>query len=111
MQITRSRQGPVVVLALFGPLVEAEADLLAQSVEECYNEGATRLVLDLARVPFVDSAGLEMLQTLVGQAGRRGGDFRIATINDVCRDIFEATRMSGLLQLYDSRDAAVRSLL
>jgi len=41
---------------------------------------------------------------------RRGGDLRIASLNDVCRDIFRVTRLDALLQIQDRLEQAINSL-
>lgn len=110
MRITRSQQGPVTVLSLSGPLIRDELNALVESVDECMTLGVFRIVLDIKNVPYLDSAALERIQDMVSSASKRGGDLRMAAANDICRDIFTATRMDSIVQLFDDREAAVRSL-
>ena len=111
MEVTRSQQGPVVILALRGPLVAKGLEELDAKIGECSTAGLFRIVLEMRESPFIDSAGLEKLQSIALDMGKRGGDVRIASLNDVCRDIFLATRMESLVQVCDDRETAVRSLL
>lgn len=111
MEITRRQQGAVGILALRGALNADGARLLKDKVDECIRGGALRLVIEVGQVPFIDSVGLEHLQDLVSQIGKRGGDVRVASPNDVCKDIFHATRMETFIQVYDESESAVRSLL
>jgi anti-sigma B factor antagonist len=80
-------------------------------LEECLGAGAIRLVIDIAQVPFIDSAGLERLQQVVSDLGRHGGDLRVAAPNDICSDIFLATRMENFVQVLPDKEAAIGSLL
>lgn len=110
MMINRSQQGAVTVLALQGSLIEEELPTVTTELERCFNSGALRLVLELKQVPFIDSAGLEKIQGVVSDLGRRGGDMRVCSLNDICRDIFLCTRMESFVQVFADRESAVRSL-
>jgi len=111
MDIARSQQGTVTVLSVSGPIVSGELGELDTRVTDCVNLGVFRIVLDLKNVPFVDSAGLEKLQDVIVSVSKQGGEVRLASLNDVCRDILAATRLDSIMQAYEDRDAAVRSLL
>lgn len=111
MNIGRSQQGQVSILSLQGALVEEELPVLEREFDRCIESGAFRIVLEMRQVPFIDSAGLEKIQSIVTDIGKRGGDLRVAALNDVCRDIFLCTRMDSFVQVYPDREAAVRSLL
>ena len=111
MHITRSQQGPVTILSLQGPIVSSELDEVRTAIDDCVATGQTKLVLELAHVPFVDGEGLEIIQETVTNLGKRGGDLKVCSLNDVCRDIFNATRMNGFVQVCENRDEATKSML
>jgi len=109
VEINRSEVGSAAILCLSGPLVADQQSKLIATIDACLAEGITRIVIDMKRVPFIDSAGLETLQSLVPEFARKGADFRITSLNDVCRDIFVATRMMSFLHVTEDADTAVRS--
>jgi anti-sigma B factor antagonist len=111
VEIAKSQQGAVTILTLKGALTAEDVDLLDRKIDECVNAGNCKVVLEIRQVPFIDSAGLERFQGIVSQMGRAGGDVRVASVNEVCRDIFQATRMTTFVQIFDDRESAVRSLL
>jgi len=111
MVVTRTQQGSVTVLAVQGAIVEEDMHTLETELERCFASGVVRIVLELRQVQFIDSAGLERIQNLVAEVGKRGGDVRICGLNEICRDIFICTRMESLVQVFDDRESAVRSLL
>ena len=94
-----------------GPLVEEELQVLEKEFDRCVDSGAFRIALEMRQVPFIDSAGLEKIQSIVSDIGKRGGDLRVAALNDICRDIFRCTRMESFVQVFPDRESAVRSLL
>jgi len=109
MQVTRSEIGSVAVLALSGPFVEGEEGALMERIDACTADSVTRIVVDMKHVPFIDSAGLETLHELVPELAKKGADFRITGLNDVCRDIFVSTRIMNLLHVVEDTEHAVRS--
>ena len=110
MQVSRIANGQAVVITLRGPMVDEELHLLDTEVQESIESGSNKIVLDLKEVPFIDSAGLERIQDMVDSLGKKGGDVYVASLNDVCHDIFLATQMKRFVQVADSVDSAVRSL-
>ncbi len=111
MEVLKTIQGSVAVLDIEGAVVGDELGELDLALDECVNGGLHRIVLGLRQVPFIDSAGLERIQNMVSDLGKRGGDLRVAMANEVCKDIFLATRMDSFIQVHDDRESAVRSLL
>ena len=111
MELVRHQHGPVAVLAIRGAMISDGLEVFDAGVRECLRSGASRIVLEMVQVPFIDSAGLERIQDLAVEAAKRGGDVRACLLNEVCRDIFKATRLDVIIQNFDDRDGAVRSLL
>ena len=65
MQIEERHVGDVVVLDLKGKITLGEGDeLLKDKVNSLVNQGHKKIVLNLAGVPYIDSAGLgEIVRT------------------------------------------------
>lgn len=109
MEVKRSEIGTAAILSLSGPLVAEEQSVLTEKIDKCIADGITKLVIDMRQVPFIDSVGLETIQSLVPEFARKGADFRITGLNDVCRDIFVATRLMSFIHVTEDADTAVRS--
>ncbi len=68
MQISFSKQNgrvPVTVLQLTGNLDASNYTDVIDKAQETYNEGARDLLIDLSKVPYISSAGLMSLHTIV----------------------------------------------
>ena len=109
MDVTRSETGSVGILNLSGPFIAGEQDNLTETIDRCMADGIMRIIVNMKHTPFIDSAGIETLQSLVLEFARRGADFRITGLNDVCRDIFVATRMMSFIHVIDDAESAIRS--
>lgn len=103
----RAGRGIVTVTgALSAANVDAFREQFTRWLEE--NEAVRQLVLDLAALEFLDSAGLGSLIALLKRLGERGGDVRIANLQKRVRVVFEITRAYKIFEIFDSVDEALK---
>ena len=69
----------------------------------------TRIVLDLANLSFVDSAGLGALIAARTSAANRGAGMKLANLTKKLRDALTITKLVTVFDVYDSVEAAVNS--
>jgi anti-sigma B factor antagonist len=101
--------GNVSVLTLPGNFLDASnAPVLKHQVAGMVEE-ASRLVLDLSRVEFVDSSGCGAILTCLRQVNGVGGKITICGVTRPVRALFELVRMSRILDIYDTREAAIEA--
>jgi anti-sigma B factor antagonist len=99
----------VVVLELSERLtVETEADL-RQAVRRQLDAGRRHLVLDLARVPYVDSCGLGTMVQAYVSAHRMGGSVKLWNITPRVRQLLTITRLLTVFELYHPEARAMRA--
>ena len=70
-------------------------------------EKPKRLVVDLSRVPFIDSSGIAVLIGAMQSLEHEGGTFLIAGAQEGVRMIFESARLDQYFRLYPDVDAAI----
>ena len=109
MELEREQHGIVTVLSLRGAIDIEATKVLLPEVMRCKSAGLFQIVLEMRDVPAIDSVGLETIQSLAADLGRRGGDLRLAAVNEICRDILTATRVESLVQVFSDLENAVRS--
>ena len=74
MQIEERAFGDVVVLDLKGRVMLGEGDeILKDKVNSLLNQGKKKIVLNLAEVPYIDSAGLGEIVRTFTTVSRQGG--------------------------------------
>ena len=110
MIVTNTRFADVVVLALKGRLDQTTADdvrtELAPHLQRCA-EGQDHLVLDLAGVDYVSSAGLRIFM-IVGKALRaERGHIVLCRLQDGVREVF---RISGFDRIFTILPTVVASV-
>jgi anti-anti-sigma factor len=79
-------------------------------VTSMINDGVRKLVLDLAHVDVVDSAGLGILMRIFGEMEQKGGQFRVAGPNAHVRRLLEITHTNGILHVDDDLVSSVQKL-
>lgn len=110
MKLKQTRRGTSTIISIHGSLVNEELSKLNDAIEESLRSGTPNIVLELSEVPYIDSAGLELLLDLVSRLGKLGGDIRLAALNEVCLEIFSATRMDNFYNPFGDADSALRSM-
>src|SRR5262245_33525429 len=82
---------------------------LGQTLRTLLDRGASRIVLDLAKVRFIDSAGLGELVAWKKRALQHGGDVKLLKPNDRVREVFVLTHLTRIFQIFDDEAEAVAS--
>lgn len=103
------RQGAVYILAGAEPLSSDHVEAARSVSEQCFGKGQPQIVVNLAGVPLLDSAGLEFLLELRDRTVRCGGAVQLAEPKALCRDILQATGLAGEFAIFEQLNAAVAS--
>jgi anti-sigma B factor antagonist len=78
----------------------------------CHRAGRSRkakVVLNLADVPYVDSAGLGEIVRTYTTVSRKGGKLKLLNLTKKIQDLLSITKLLTVFETYDSEDEAVRS--
>ena len=82
---------------------------LGQSLQALLDRGSSRIVLDLEKVRFMDSAGLGELVAWKKRALQRGGDLRLLRPRERVREVFELTALTRVFDIFEAEADAVAS--
>ncbi len=110
MQIEERNVGDVVVLDLKGRVTLGEGDeLLKDKVNSLVNQGHRKIVLNLADVPYIDSAGLGEIVRTYTTVSRQGGSLKLLNLTKRITDLLSITKLLTVFETFDSENEAVRS--
>ena len=110
MQIEERAVGDVMVLDLRGRITLGEGDeLLKDKVNSLINQGQKKLVLNLADVPYIDSAGLGEIVRTYTTVSRQGGSLKLLNLTKRITDLLSITKLLTVFETFDSENEAVRS--
>ena len=110
MQIEERAVGDVVVLDLKGKVTLGEGDeLLKDKVNSLTMQGRRKIVLNLADVPYIDSAGLGEIVRTYTTVSRQGGQMKLLNLTKRITDLLSITKLLTVFETYDNEADAVRS--
>ncbi len=110
MQIVERNNGEIVVLDLKGRMTLGEGDeLLKDKINSLINQGHRKIVLNLADVPYVDSAGLGEIVRTYTTVSRQGGSLKLLNLTKRITDLLSITKLLTVFETFDSESEAVRS--
>ncbi len=99
-EATTSAQPGRVMVTLVGECDLAVRDEFVSTLLAAV-DGAPVVVVDLARLEFLDSSGLHGLVTAHHTARARGGRLSVVNANGVVADVLDVTGVGALLRLPD----------
>ena len=110
MQIEERVVGDVKLLDLKGRVTLGEGDeLLRDKVNSLLNQGHKKIVLNLAEVPYIDSAGLGEIVRTYTTVSRQGGSLKLLNLTKRITDLLSITKLLTVFETFDSENEAVRS--
>ena len=96
MEIKTTTEGTRMTIAVSGRV----DTVTAPELEASLNFGdATCVVIDLAGVPYMSSAGLRLLLASHKKMLANGGELQIANAQEAVREVLDITGFSGILNL------------
>ena len=109
MRITTQDYNDITVTELNGEFTSEFVGMFGDSMENIISRGQHGIVLDMSKVAFIDSAGLESLLWLRDHCHENSRALKLAALDDNCRKILEVTRLSRDFDTYDELAQAVKS--
>jgi anti-sigma B factor antagonist len=109
MQTAVEQIGDVTVVAINEEQLDAgNSDDFRQDMAPVLKE-CRKLVLDLARVRFVDSRGCGVILSCLKQLATNEGDLKLCGVNKYVRTVFDLIRLHKICEIVDNKDDAVRA--
>jgi anti-sigma B factor antagonist len=110
MQIDERTNGDVLILDVKGRITLGEGDeLLKDKVNSLLNQGHKKIVLNLAEVPYIDSAGLGEIVRTYTTVSRQGGSLKLLNLTKRITDLLAITKLLTVFETFESENDAVQS--
>jgi anti-sigma B factor antagonist len=101
------RQHHPNVLPLEGDIDLHVSPAVRESLNAIIKKKPERIVIDLSRVTYIDSAGMAALILAMQEVEAYGGQFFLSGLQETIRSIFETSRLDGVFRIFPDVDAAV----
>jgi len=110
MTITERRHDDVVILDIDGKILLGEGDVqLREAIRRLLQSGVRKILLNLANVPYMDSAGLGELVRAYTTVRREGGELKLLGLTARIQDLLTITKLISVFESFDSEEAALKS--
>jgi anti-sigma B factor antagonist len=110
MKFTTRNAGDVVVIDAEGKIILGEGDVeIKQAVDELVKQGRKKILLNLAKVPYMDSAGLGEIIRCFTALRKSGGHFKLLSPNARVLDLLNITKLLTVFDSYDDEETALGS--
>lgn len=110
LNIDEMRDGDRATLALGGRLDAVAAPELEQRVHAMMESGCRRVVVDLAGLEFVASAGLRVFLALAKLVKKAGGRLAFCKLTDPVMKIFQMSGCVDIFTVVETKEEADRAV-
>jgi anti-anti-sigma factor len=101
------RQDRPNVLPLEGDIDLHVSPVVTEALTALIKYKPKRLVIDLSRATYIDSAGIAALLVAMQEVEAYGGKFLLAGVQETLRLIFETSRLDQTFRIFPNVDAAL----
>jgi anti-sigma B factor antagonist len=110
MRFSTRKIGNVIVIDVEGQILLGEGDVeIKAAVDDLVKQGHTRILMNLAKVPYLDSAGLGEIIRCFTKLRKNGGHFKLLSPNKRIIDLLSITKLLNVFDCFDNESTAIMS--
>lgn len=110
MKFASRKVDNVAVIDIEGKILLGEGDLeIKQAVDSLLDKGDRNILLNLAKVPYIDSAGLGEIIRCFTAIRKGGGNLKLLAPNQRLIDLLTITKLVNVFDWYNDESSAVKS--
>jgi anti-sigma B factor antagonist len=109
MQIAERSAGNVTVLDLTGQITFTQGDqLFKDKIHSLVHQGHKNILVNMAGVTHIDSAGLGELVAAYTTVARTGGSLKLLNLTQRLTDLLTITKLLTVFDTFDSEQEALK---
>ena len=110
MTIEERPTGSVMILDLKGTLTIGDGDeLLKDKINSLVQQGHTKLILNLADVPYIDSGGLGQVVRTYTTVKQHNGSLKLMNVTKRIEDLLAITKLLTVFDVFETEQEALQS--
>lgn len=110
LRMTDREVGGVSVLDIEGRIVLGEeSNAFREKVKGLLAAGKKKIILNLAQVGYIDSAGLGTLVATFHSARSQGATLKLTNLGSKFKEVLQVTKLMTVFDTYDTEAAAIAS--
>jgi len=110
MQVEERIVNDVTILDLKGKITLGEGDeALKDKINSLILQNRKQILLNLADVPYIDSAGLGEIVRTYTTVSRQGGQLKLVNLTKRITDLLSITKLLTVFETFDTEPEALQS--
>ena len=111
LNITERQVGDVTVLDMDGKITIGEGSVaLRTAVRRLLEEGKKKILLNLAKVGYIDSSGIgELVSSYTAIGKEDAGQLKLLNLTQKLQDLLTITKLLTVFDVYESEEEALAS--
>jgi len=110
MKIEKRKKGDVLILDLKGKILIGDGiDELREAINNAIKEKESKLLLNFAEVPYLDSTGVGEVVRSYTSLKKEGGSVKIINLTTKVRDLLSVTKLLTVFDTFEDEEKAISS--
>lgn len=110
MKFSSRKVAKVAIVDIEGKILLGEGDVeIKQAVDDLLDKGERNILLNLAKVPYIDSAGLGEIIRCFTAIRKKSGNLKLLAPNQRLIDLLTITKLVNVFDWYSDESSAVKS--
>ena len=110
LRMTERDVSGVTVLDIEGRIVLGEeSNSFREKVKSLLAAGKKKIILNLAQVSYIDSAGLGTLVATFHSARSQGATLKLTNLGSKFKEVLQVTKLMTVFDTYDNETAAIQN--
>jgi anti-sigma B factor antagonist len=110
MDLKSKKKGEIWILEIDGAIKAGMEFDLADRLEECMHKSEVpKIIVDMKKVPFINSAALGIFLNIFKEIEKQNGRFGLCTISSDVDNLLEITKLGQILDVFKNQDDALDS--
>jgi stage II sporulation protein AA (anti-sigma F factor antagonist) len=110
MNITLNKDGKTLTASIEGRLDAVTSSDMEKQLNEAIGEEQLSVIVDLAQLEYISSAGLRVVLSLAKTVKASGETFVLCSLKDSVEQVFEISGFSGILNIAADKEAALTQI-
>jgi anti-sigma B factor antagonist len=112
MKLSSRIAGEVLILDVEGKILLGDGDVeIKQAIDEHLTQGRKKFLLNLAKVSYIDSAGLGQIIRGFTAIRKAGGTLKLLSPNSRIIDLLTVTKLVNVFDWYNEESSALGSFV
>lgn len=107
--MAKPRPNGVCLILIQGDIGNDTVDVFNTKIEEIIKKPTRNYIMDFAEVRYLDSVGVGAVTEALKRAKSIKGNIKFINLSSMTMELFEMTRLTKVLNIYESEEDALNS--